>query len=372
MKVCQGLAEAGQPTTLVVPGRPDTAAPAPRGRRSAHDVRTVARRRDRAVRVPVSVHAPAAGFVCPVRRGARAPPARRRGRIRAARLDRRRAGWRCGSRSSASSTTSSQRRPAVPVPRSRTRPSGRVRLHLRGAGPILLDRRAGAPRSPSSSSRMTASTWSGSRRRWTATARQRLNLPAQPIVCHAGHLYPGRGVETLLEAAARLPEVLFLFVGGTAADVDPAQDARERLAERTIRGGCAERGAALVPLCGRCARDAVHARDTHAPLHVADEAVRVSRGGTAHHLIGLCRAARGADIRPGGDLRATGGRRRARRGHQAGPGRWRARAANGTIRPANGGALHLGRAAEESARFRDRSFRAHARRRGALPLDREP
>ena len=35
-----------------------------------------------------------------------------------------------------------------------------------------------------------------------STARLRLGLPAQPIVCHAGHLYDGRGVETLLEAAA--------------------------------------------------------------------------------------------------------------------------------------------------------------------------
>ncbi len=51
-------------------------------------------------------------------------------------------------------------------------------------------------------------------------ARTRLGLPHQPTVCHVGHLYPGRGVETLLECAARLRSVLFLFVGGTAADVD--------------------------------------------------------------------------------------------------------------------------------------------------------
>lgn len=50
-------------------------------------------------------------------------------------------------------------------------------------------------------------------------ARARLGLPDRPIACHAGHLYPGRGIETVIASARRMPGVLFLFAGGTAADV---------------------------------------------------------------------------------------------------------------------------------------------------------
>ena len=54
-----------------------------------------------------------------------------------------------------------------------------------------------------------------------ADARKTLGLPAgQAVVCHSGHLYPGRGIEETLDALTLLPEVLLLLVGGTADDIE--------------------------------------------------------------------------------------------------------------------------------------------------------
>ena len=52
-------------------------------------------------------------------------------------------------------------------------------------------------------------------------ARTRLGLPASTqIVCHSGHLYPGRGIEETVEALASLPGVLLLLVGGNSEDIE--------------------------------------------------------------------------------------------------------------------------------------------------------
>ena len=48
---------------------------------------------------------------------------------------------------------------------------------------------------------------------------------------YSGHLYPGRGVELMLDLAARLPEVNFLLMGGEPEEVDKIQ---ERVAERGL------------------------------------------------------------------------------------------------------------------------------------------
>lgn len=70
-------------------------------------------------------------------------------------------------------------------------------------------------------------------------ARRGLGLPeAGPIVTHCGHLYAGRGVELVLDVAARRPDATFLFVGGTDADV------------ARVRGDAAGRGLANVRLVG--------------------------------------------------------------------------------------------------------------------------
>ena len=46
-------------------------------------------------------------------------------------------------------------------------------------------------------------------------ARRRLGLPARPTVGFTGHVYRGRGADLLLELARRMPEVGFLWAGGT-------------------------------------------------------------------------------------------------------------------------------------------------------------
>lgn len=53
-----------------------------------------------------------------------------------------------------------------------------------------------------------------------AEARRRLGLPEERFTAgYTGHLYPGRGVELLLQIARFLPEVTFLIAGGEPSDV---------------------------------------------------------------------------------------------------------------------------------------------------------
>ena len=48
-----------------------------------------------------------------------------------------------------------------------------------------------------------------------AEARRELNLPESPTVGFTGHIYPGRGADLLFELAKKMPQVNFLWVGGT-------------------------------------------------------------------------------------------------------------------------------------------------------------
>jgi len=51
-------------------------------------------------------------------------------------------------------------------------------------------------------------------------ARKELNLPSnKTIVCYAGHLYRGKGIETILSCAKMMPNLLFMLVGGQAHDI---------------------------------------------------------------------------------------------------------------------------------------------------------
>lgn len=54
-------------------------------------------------------------------------------------------------------------------------------------------------------------------------ARAQLGLADGFTVGYTGHLYPGRGVELLLQLAGELPEMNFLLVGGRPADVEAAR-----------------------------------------------------------------------------------------------------------------------------------------------------
>lgn len=47
-------------------------------------------------------------------------------------------------------------------------------------------------------------------------AKDRLNLGDRPVIGYVGHLYRGRGMETMLELTRHLNDCLFLIVGGTA------------------------------------------------------------------------------------------------------------------------------------------------------------
>ena len=52
-----------------------------------------------------------------------------------------------------------------------------------------------------------------------SSLRKRLDLPlGRKIVCYCGNTYEGRGLEILVRAAARMPEVEFLIVGGRNRD----------------------------------------------------------------------------------------------------------------------------------------------------------
>lgn len=69
-----------------------------------------------------------------------------------------------------------------------------------------------------------------------AAARKQLGLPEGFTVGYTGHLYPGRGLDTMLELAATLPDMRFLLVGGKPADVDAARQRAAGLPNLTLTG----------------------------------------------------------------------------------------------------------------------------------------
>jgi glycosyltransferase involved in cell wall biosynthesis len=63
-------------------------------------------------------------------------------------------------------------------------------------------------------------------------ARRQLNMPSESFVAgYTGHLYPGRGIDLIIDLAGRLPSVIFLVVGGTDEDV---QKYRKRLENKGL------------------------------------------------------------------------------------------------------------------------------------------
>lgn len=62
-------------------------------------------------------------------------------------------------------------------------------------------------------------------------ARKLLGLPARLTVGYTGHLYPGRGMNLLIELARCFPRISFLWVGGRQDDVD---NWRKRLVDEKI------------------------------------------------------------------------------------------------------------------------------------------
>jgi glycosyltransferase involved in cell wall biosynthesis len=83
-----------------------------------------------------------------------------------------------------------------------------------------------------------------------AQARRALGLdPDGPWIVHAGHLYPGRGAEELVEAASALPAARILFVGGKTADIERMGAFADAwgMHERVVFAGTVPNG--KVPLC---------------------------------------------------------------------------------------------------------------------------
>lgn len=61
-------------------------------------------------------------------------------------------------------------------------------------------------------------------------ARRRLGLPLDAsIICHSGHLYPGRGAEETIEALAGVPGAVLVMVGGRAEDIGRLKSIAEGL-----------------------------------------------------------------------------------------------------------------------------------------------
>jgi glycosyltransferase involved in cell wall biosynthesis len=68
-----------------------------------------------------------------------------------------------------------------------------------------------------------------------AEARERLNLPlGTKIACYCGHLYEARGIEELLDCASALKDVLFVFVGGYAHDVERRRREAEKMSLHNV------------------------------------------------------------------------------------------------------------------------------------------
>lgn len=64
------------------------------------------------------------------------------------------------------------------------------------------------------------------------TARRALSLPEGPTAGYTGHFYAGRGIPLMFALARSLPEMHFLWVGGTAEDVALW---RQRMAEAGVK-----------------------------------------------------------------------------------------------------------------------------------------
>ena len=92
--------------------------------------------------------------------------------------------------------------------------------------------------------------------------RRDLGLPVDRwIAVYCGHLYPDRGVEQILEAAAETPDVFFLLVGGWDRDVAERRRQSRHLANVSLTGFVENRkvpfylasaDAVLVPYSARC------------------------------------------------------------------------------------------------------------------------
>jgi glycosyltransferase involved in cell wall biosynthesis len=69
-----------------------------------------------------------------------------------------------------------------------------------------------------------------------SAARAQLGLADRFTVGYTGHLYPGRGLDLILDLAGALPELDFLLVGGRPADVEAARQQAAHISNITFTG----------------------------------------------------------------------------------------------------------------------------------------
>jgi glycosyltransferase involved in cell wall biosynthesis len=67
--------------------------------------------------------------------------------------------------------------------------------------------------------------------------RRSLDLPLDRFIAtYSGHLYPGRGIEDILQCASTLKDVQFLFIGGWDEDVAKRRSETQHLSNSLIKG----------------------------------------------------------------------------------------------------------------------------------------
>lgn len=114
-------------------------------------------------------------------------------------------------------------------------------------------------------------------------ARKREGLPLDArIAAYAGHLYEWKGLDTVLDCAREMPDVLFLIVGGFPQDVDRLADKCRTLRIENVRlegyvapsrvpGYLAAADVLLLPNSGRSAISARHTSPLKAFEYMASE-----------------------------------------------------------------------------------------------------
>ena len=135
---------------------------------------------------------------------------------------------------------------------------------------------------------------------------------ARPVVAYAGHLYPWKGVDVLIEALALLPDVDGRIVGGHPRERDLERVTALAAARGLGRARPVHRAAAAA---GRRRRDrgrrhpgaAEHRDRGVGALHVAAQAVRVSRRRASDRRVASAGAGRGARGRRQRAARGAGG-----------------------------------------------------------------
>jgi glycosyltransferase involved in cell wall biosynthesis len=70
-----------------------------------------------------------------------------------------------------------------------------------------------------------------------AALRRELGLNARPVVLYTGNFEPYQGVDLLIEAAARVPEAQFLFVGGEPREIDALRERATALGTACVFAG---------------------------------------------------------------------------------------------------------------------------------------